>query len=163
MDIEKLEKLNNLKEKGIITQDEFDNQKRKLLENKKSPKSKTAQTSINWNNIGIAFLFALGSFVLALIVSAIIQYINPPISENTKTGLVKLLFVLLSIILALIASKYEVKKYKNTAPVWAVFVGVLLFDALGVWIVSYELLQIKSGFAELKPEKVKQSVSLSSK
>ena len=32
MDIEKLEKLNELKEKGILTQEEFDIEKKKILQ-----------------------------------------------------------------------------------------------------------------------------------
>lgn len=37
MNIEELEKLNSLKDKGIITQKEFDEQKKKILGNKSTP------------------------------------------------------------------------------------------------------------------------------
>lgn len=55
MDIDKLEKLSELKDKGIITQEEFDEQKKIIFRQKDSPKSNKSALENNndkniWNN-----------------------------------------------------------------------------------------------------------------
>ena len=151
MNIEELEKLNSLKDKGIITQEEFDEQKKKILGNR-SAQQEASKTKINWRNVGISFLFALGSLLVTSAIVAVIMYIYPNISDNTVKNLGRGIFVLWAVIISIIAYKYETKKYKKTAPAWAIFIGVALFKALGVWVASYDLLQIKSGLKELKSE-----------
>lgn len=151
MNIEELEKLNSLKDKGIITQKEFDEQKKKILGNKSTPQE-ASKTKINWRNVGISFLYALGSVLVTSVIATIIMYAYSDLSEKTSTILGRIIYVIWAIIISVIAYKYETKKYKKNAPAWAIFIGVALFQALGVWVASYDLLQIKSGLKELKPE-----------
>ena len=54
MNIEELEKLNELKEKGIITQEEFDKKKEEMLSG--GNKAQKQASNMNWYNLGISFL-----------------------------------------------------------------------------------------------------------
>lgn len=84
MNIEELEKLNSLKDKGIITQKEFDEQKKKILGNKSTPQE-ASKTKINWRNVGISFLYALGSILVTSVIATIIMYAYSDLSEKTST------------------------------------------------------------------------------
>lgn len=56
MNIEKLEKLNELKEKGIITQDEFNKQKQDLLSDNKSENKPKKQSVFLWLAVFLGLL-----------------------------------------------------------------------------------------------------------
>lgn len=66
MDIQKLEKLNELKEKGVISQAEFDAQKQEIMSesSKEESKPKKSKTSIVLQAIG-------GLFILSIVVSVL--------------------------------------------------------------------------------------------
>ncbi|MBQ8785359.1 MAG: SHOCT domain-containing protein [Alphaproteobacteria bacterium] len=63
MDIEKLEKINELKEKGIISEEEFNKMKKELMSETQShnaiEKNSNQKEGINWKNVGISFFMIL--------------------------------------------------------------------------------------------------------
>ncbi|MBQ9271444.1 MAG: ankyrin repeat domain-containing protein [Alphaproteobacteria bacterium] len=163
MDIEKLEKLCNLKEKGILTQEEFEEEKKKILDiatarEKKNEHNKVMmapQKNINWKNVAISFFIALlWMFIFGIVSVSFQKYID----EKT----IKICSVILTAtILSFLAYKLKTKQYKNYAPAWEVFIGVIFLQAIGVWIVIYQFLQIKEGCAVLKDENApKEKINL---
>lgn len=56
MDIEKLQKINDLRDRGILTESEFEEQKRKIM-NEDVIK---ASQAINWQNIAVSIFIAIG-------------------------------------------------------------------------------------------------------
>ncbi len=153
MNIEELEKLNELKEKGVITQEEFDKKKEEMLSGGNKAQKQTS--IINWYNLGISFLFGLGSLGILIIIPLMLYAIDRNVPEATIENLRYLINFIVAIIMSIIAYKLETKKYKNVAPIWATLLGVFLFGPLGVWLVSYDFLQIKDGLKELKVKKNK--------
>lgn len=142
MNIQKLEKLNELKEKGILSKEEFEKQKQELLVDNKG--NNPPPKGINWKNFWISFIISLfWSFIVEIACFVV---------DDSFTIFV-LLLVLSAIGLTIVASKLETKKYKNCCPAWEIFIGILLLRGLGVWIASYEFLQIKQGNAVLKDKK----------
>ena len=67
MDIQKLEKLNELKEKGVISQAEFDAQKQEIMSesSKEESKPKKSKTSIVLQAIGCLFILSIVVSVLS--------------------------------------------------------------------------------------------------
>ena len=95
MDIEKLEKLNELREKGILTQEEFDIEKKKLLNlDMKAPKQKEKndnQTDKDENKTPkkkFGFLKAIGLMITALIGFSAVLNLSNEVKKNT-TEMVK--------------------------------------------------------------------------
>ena len=58
--------------------------------------------------------------------------------------------LLTAVVFTILAIKFETKKYKNTVPAWAAFIGILFLREIAVWMISYQFLQIKNGSRELK-------------
>jgi len=149
MNIEQLEKLNELREKGIISQEQFETEKEKILHansDEKSCDSLSKPKKINWKNFGISSFIAVIYFIFIFLQSDIefddvILY---------KQGLYVLLNLVISAVFTLYAIKINTYKYENCAPAWFVFFVILVTGFLGVWIVTYQFLQIKTGFALLK-------------
>ena len=149
MNIEQLEKLNELREKGIISQEQFETEKEKILHansDEKSCDSLSKPKKINWKNFGISSFIAVIYFIFIFFQSDIefddvILY---------KQGLYVLLNLVISAVFTLYAIKINTYKYENCAPAWFVFFVILVTGFLGVWIVTYQFLQIKTGFALLK-------------
>lgn len=159
MDLEKLEKLNELKEKGILTQEEFDIEKKKLLQPEKIEVEKKAEiktqknenktsdktNKINWKNCLISF-FVMNFWMFLLgFISAILTHTT----ENVAS-IYKILIILVAIIYAFRAITKETYKYKNCAPAWGVFLAITFLGPIGIWLISYQFMQIKKGFARLK-------------
>lgn len=87
MELEKLVQLNSLKEKGIITEDEFNEQKTKLLStNVKEQKKQRNHTKLIVILIGIILFIALSIPVFKGIYNGISDYVNydPNIREKFK-------------------------------------------------------------------------------
>ena len=155
MDIKKLEQLCKLREQGILTQEEFEIEKKKLLNSdiKTGEKRKDnltamvkSQRGVNWKNVFISFLIAfLWMFLCGAISIAFHKYINEQIF---KIGFV----VITAVILSFVAYKLNTQRYINCAPAWEVFIGVTFLQVIGVWYVIYQFLQIKQGFALIKDE-----------
>lgn len=61
MNIDELEKLNALKEKGILTQEEFDTKKKELLNREETNSNAISpKRGINWKNFFLSSLVAAG-------------------------------------------------------------------------------------------------------
>ncbi|MBR5599439.1 MAG: SHOCT domain-containing protein [Alphaproteobacteria bacterium] len=148
MDIEKLEKINDLKEKGIISEDEFNKIKAELItdatNNKDAKIDNNKKNRINWKNLGMSFLITSGVFILSFLILGI-----DATDVNIK-GFSLAVSMIVGIIYTFIAIKLETKKYKNCCPAGFVFIGCYLVGAIGIWILTYEFLQIKQGNAILK-------------
>lgn len=144
MDIERLEKLSELKEKGIITEEEFNAQKKELLSSKTSQETKT---SFSWKNFAVSFLIAL---IVVLVEVLLALGINPDVDSPDFTGALQLLNIALAIVMTIIAVRLKTSSYKRKLPAWAVFLAIVFFGCIGFWVAMYDILQIKQNNAELK-------------
>ena len=153
MDTEKLLKLNELKDKGILTQEEFEAEKKKILSSldtkeKKVEKNiphKQPKKGINWSNVGISFL-------ISSISSALVIYVTLSLygQEDGMEISRVILGPVAGIIMCVLAFSVKSGKYKNYTHPIVIFVAVLLLGPLGIWLSLYEYLQIKQGNAVLK-------------
>lgn len=162
--LEKLEKLNELKEKGLLTQEEFDAEKKKLLQPAKPKIEKKieilSQENIKENssneNSEKNRKFSWKNFFLSLFITVIFLllfgFIAVSLGHSTKDfkGIYQLLTLFGAALFTLYAIKKETYKYKNGSPAWGIFLAVAIFGPIGIWLASYQLLQIKSGFLKLK-------------
>lgn len=157
MDIEKLEKINELKEKGIISEEEFNKMKKELMSETQShnaiEKNSNQKEGINWKNVGISFLIAVATFALGFLIGSILEETGDIADENQWVRFWQIFYIFIGVIYTIIASKLETKKYKNCAAAWAVFLVFFLTGALAQWACTYQFLQIKQGYAVLKDKK----------
>ncbi len=144
MDIEKLEKLNELKEKGIITEEEFNAQKKDLLS---SNPTQEAKTSFSWKNFAISFAIAL---IVLLFEVLLALGISPDVDSPDFTGTLQVLNIALAIVMTIIAVRLKTSSYKSKLPAWGVFLAILFFGCIGFWVAMYDILQISQGNVELK-------------
>ena len=144
MDIEALTKLNELKEKGVLSQEEFEKQKAILLndgiESQVSTKSKKG---VNWKNVG-------KSFLISLLYSIIIGCIASSIDEELLTNFLKSVWFISAAFMSILAFSVKSGKYQNCSSAGAVFLAVFCLGPIGIWWSLYEYLQIKQGYAVLK-------------
>ena len=143
MDIEKLEKLNELKEKGIITEEEFNAQKKDLLS---SNPTQEAKTSLSWKNFAISFAIAL---IVLLFEVLLALGISPDVDSPDFTGTLQVLNIALAIVMTIIAVRLKTSSYKSKLPAWGVFLAILFFGCIGFWVAMYDILQISQGNGEL--------------
>lgn len=149
MDIEALTKINELKEKGILTQEEFDKQKQILLNEKSNNKvSVKNKEGVNWKNVGI-------SFVISLIYSIIILFIYGVYGEVMGKNFFKAICFVSAVVVAIFSFTLKSGKYQNCSSPVAIFFVVGLFGPLGIWAALYQFLQIKQGNVALKEGKRK--------
>lgn len=153
MDLEKLEKLHELKEKGILSEEEFEKKKAELLNENKTAQTTTSKKRINWKNVGLSFLFALLYLIIMIGIGCLIAYIADNITDKELEYISRFTNLICGIILAFIAKKLNTSQYEKCAPIWGIIVGMLLVGPLGFWIVTYQFLQIKQGYAVLKTKK----------
>ncbi|MBR5598745.1 MAG: SHOCT domain-containing protein [Alphaproteobacteria bacterium] len=158
MDLEKLEKINELKEKGILSEDEFNKMKQQLLSDNTVNNPVKAESNkkkgVNWKNVGISFLITVATLVILGIVGVILEETGIIIAdENEWKAFWRFFYIFLGVIYAIIASKLETKKYKNCAGAGTIFLVFFLFGPLAQWAGTYEFLQIKQGNAILKDKK----------
>lgn len=158
MDIEKLEKLTELKEKGVLTQKEFNEAKKKLLSEKEDNKKeiKNDGTSflnkISWKNIIFSALFALSGYVLFIALS----FLDNIYLLSGDWGLVsRVSWGVMAVILTILSIRHKTSNYQYNAPAWVVFPAVFFFKFFGTWFAVYQLLQIKKGNAVLKEGNLK--------
>lgn len=155
MNLEKLEKLNELKEKGILTQEEFEAEKKKILhsdtsiaDGKKNENNKVAtmpQKKINWKNVAISFFISLIFSVITIFITFNLY------NEIDGIALSRIILgPIAGIIMCILAFSTKSGKYKNCTHPIVVFIVVLLLGPLGIWLGLYEFLQIKQGYAILK-------------
>lgn len=153
MDLEKLEKLHELKEKRILSAEEFDQRKAELLNENKEIQTASIKKGINWRNFGIAFLYTLLYFMVMFSFGIVIAYVFEDITDSGLNCIGKLANLVCGIILAVIAKKLKTSQYEKCAPIWAIVLGMLWFGAFCFLIIIYQFLQIKGGYATLKPQK----------
>lgn len=153
MDLEKLEKLHELKEKGILSAEEFEKKKAELLNENKTAQTTTSKKGISWKNVGLSFLFALLYLIIMIGIGSLIAYIADNITDKELEYIGRFANLICGIILAFIAKKLNTSQYEKCAPIWGIIVGMLLVGPLGFWIVTYQFLQIKQGYAVLKTKK----------
>lgn len=153
MDLEKLEKLHELKEKGILSAEEFDQKKAELFNENKEIQTASIKKGINWRNFGIAFLCAFLYFVVMVSFGTIIVYVFEDTTDSGLNCINKLANLVCGIILAFIAKKLKTSQYEKCAPIWAIVLGMLWFGAFCFLIIIYQFLQIKGGHATLKSQK----------
>lgn len=130
IDIEKLEELNSLKEKGIITEEEFNEHKQKLL-SKDDDKSNSSK-GFSWRNLGVSFLGAVLYMILAFYIDSIIP------------GSYKILNIIAAIFFAVIALKMNIK-YSCLL----IFFVIIWWGPIGIWAAVYQFLQIRDKNVEL--------------
>lgn len=156
MDIEKLEKLNELKEKGVLTQKEFNEEKKKLLaekdekkDNKKEIKNDGTSflSKISWKNIIFSALIALSGYILFIALSFLD---NMYLLSGDYIFVSRVSWGVMAVILTILSIKHKTSNYQYNAPAWVVFPAVFFFKFFGAWFAIYQLLQIKKGNAELK-------------
>lgn len=159
MDLEKLEKLNELKEKGILTQEEFDIEKKKILQpeeinvegnvkikpQKNEIKISDKTHKINWKNCLISFLVMISWIFLLGFISVLFTH-----TTENNASIYKILITFVAIIYSFRAIAKETYKYKNCASAWGVFLAIMFLGPIGIWLISYQFLQIKKGFAKPK-------------
>ncbi len=132
--LEQIAKLGKLKEKGLISEEEFLKQKKELLN----------ETGVNRKNLFLSFLMALVVLILGSLFNAVCVYLEWP--DNSY-----ILFQwAIAIAFAIWAKKLEFSKYKKGAPIWIVLIGTLLLGPIAVWACGYQFLQIKDKNAVLK-------------
>lgn len=149
MDLEKIEKLHELKEKGILSDEEFEKEKQKLLNDDEASQFEfQKKKTINWKNVGISFLISLVWFLCYLIVGQIISIA----CDIDVFDAYVVLNIITAAILALISIKFETKKYKNCSSAIVIFIVAVLITGPCVWAAIYQFLQIKQGYAVLKSE-----------
>lgn len=163
--LEELDKLNNLKEKGILTQEEFDKRKEEIL-GKQNNSSKTK--GFAWSNLFISFFIALIGFLLSCALSAILIYHNT--TDFPNDYMLYLIYMIIGLLLSCIAFKLESQKYKKTPSFIAIIIGFAIFSHpkcflgsiggfLASWVVLFDILQIKAGNKELKSSENAQNKS----
>lgn len=135
---EKLEKLAELKNKGVITEKEFNEEKQNLLMLYSKEEASRKNTGFSWKNFGISFLIALLYTII---------YVN---TIETASIVTLILFISVTSFFVYYGKKVEFTKYKNgVKPIWIVL-GMFLLNGIAVWMLSYQFLKIQDGNAELK-------------
>ena len=151
MDIEALTKLSELKEKGLLTQEEFDKQKKALLDTKIDNKtSAETQKGINWKNLGISFLICLIYFLLVACIAG--SYTD---DEKAMKIIAQVFALIAGIIMAILSFSVKSGRYKNCSSPVVIFFVIALVGPLGIWAALYQFLQIKQGNVALKEIKKK--------
>lgn len=141
MNINDLEKLSKLQKQGIITDEEFEREKKKILSGNTNTLNNT-KSRFNIKNFVLAF-------IIALIAWPFLYYVGIGAFKSLDNGY-GFANVVSAIICLIISIKINSKKYKNTAGPFTVFIIILLFSGIGIWFAMYEFLQINDGLVELK-------------
>ena len=147
MNIEKLEKLCELKEKGLLTASEFEEEKQKLMASSSSGEEVRSK-GINWKNVAISFLVAIVVYIITIPVSKMVG--NNEVSVFLTSVIMQ---IFMAIVLTVMACKVKMGRYKNCPSAVAVFIFTLFLGVIAVFFVTYYYLQIEEGCAILKPSK----------
>lgn len=123
MNIGQLEKLGELKEKGVLTQEEFDKHKAVLLNNKTGDQS---VENIDWKSLGISFLITLIYYSIALVGRDVLALLS----------VLHLCASIIAFILALLT------KSEKRNPAVIIFSFALFFPFLGFWGALYRFFKI---------------------
>lgn len=145
MNLEKLEKLNELREKGVLTQKEFNEEKKKLLTEKDEEKKNNKEESksnvlaliggISWKNVIFSALIALTGYILLIILS----YLDGEVFHFYDWMFIsKLNWGIMAVIMTLFSLKMKTSKYQYHLPFWVVLpvVFFLNFLELGLLLIS---------------------------
>lgn len=144
MDIQKLEQLCKLKEKGIITEEEFEVEKKKILNISAVNQNINAQSEgINWGNA----LYALVATGFPLLFLAIFFYVG---MDNGSLIPFFIVFVIEAFIFLLRAQKKQTYLYKNCLTPWVLFGLILISGPIAMCVALYQFYQIDDGLAEFK-------------
>ena len=154
MNIEALEKLAALKEKGIISDAEFEIQKQKLLNDTPQPTAvytapiNKVNKGINWANWFISLLFALVYTVLSGILADAME-----ISDEHLPSFFGIINIITSIPLTIYALKVKIAKYKGITfcrQPGSIWIAMLFLGPIALGRLLYQFLQIKQGNAVLE-------------
>lgn len=139
MNISDLEKLNELREKGILTQEEFEAEKNKIFYANRSKCAKqnspvkmnyTFFSTVNWKNLGISAIVAILYACIAMIVS----------QKDFA-----IIIIVTAFILMLTSIKIKTDNYQKGAHPVTVFWCVIWLSMFGVLWVAYLYLQLFQG------------------
>ena len=161
MDIQKLEKLSEMMEKGFLTKKEFETQKAILFnkkdfeETKKTEVNELEKEEINWKNIGLAFLYTLLVCVPFVILNGYMLMYH---EENFLKGYLSLHFCVIALVLIMFKS-LKMDLYQNTSNKAVILPCVFTSGPIVLFFFFYDYLQIKSGVRLLKSDKRKQKKS----
>ncbi|MBP5698802.1 MAG: ankyrin repeat domain-containing protein [Alphaproteobacteria bacterium] len=146
MNIEQLEKLNELREKGIITREQFEIEKKKILQSDSDVKSydNLSKPKINWKHLGLSFSISVIYFFLICFLSAFFKY-----ATASKDSIFPQLVIISAVFFTFYAIKKETYKYRYCSSAWAIFFYIIFCIPLAIWVVSYQFLQINTGCASL--------------
>lgn len=136
MDIEKLQKISDLRDRGILTESEFEEQKRKIM-NEDVIK---ASQAINWQNITVSIFIAIGYIIfLGMLKNSIFMYVN----------------IIVGIILSYKSFKLRTNEYEKGISWFWTFILIIFLGPIILGFILYKILQIKDGKV-LKVECIKK-------
>ena len=148
--IEKLGELNKLKEKGILTEEEFAKQKNLILSesNQADNKdvSKVKGKKIYWK---YTFVSLLLTFVIYLFLGFFYGFFMGMFPDMEKTVFQIVCAVLVASIFTAISHAYRTKDYNTYIPKSSIltFICIFFLREIAVFIVIYTVLKIKNGLA----------------
>lgn len=145
MDVEQLMKLSELKEKGILTPEEFEKQKAALLNNTANNRVATQKNGgIDWGNFGKSFLYTI---IYCVVIGILVVSLGTSMEENVIRAIS---MILTAVIMSILAFYVRSGKYQGYDSCFAIFIITIFFGPLAVWRTFYMYLQIKQGKAILK-------------
>lgn len=160
MDINALGKLCDLKEKGLLTQEEFEKQKKALLNNETDNNAPARnKQGVNWKNVGMSFIITLIYFFMFSLIAAYCLGLDEANMTKEQARSIAAAFGSVSgVIMAILSFGVKSGKYKNCSSWWVNLIVIyLLYSSgggigvsLGVWAVLYQIFQIRQGNVVLK-------------
>ncbi len=154
MDIQKLEKLSQLKQQGILSETEYEAQKKQIL-NEADTSSETEHTyqsvevePINWSHLGMAFFYTVLLYGLAYVLSSIFM-----LKDDILMKLIPIS------IIGICTFKLKTGQYQNTADAIFSMIAIYFLGPLIAWRIFYDMLQIKDEFRYLKTDNIKQKIN----
>lgn len=145
INIERLEKLNTLKEKGIITEEQFKIEKKNILNEARTNQNVTIQSEgINWGSA----IYAL----CATVIPALPLVFSFMIGIDGQVNLVPffVFLVIEGLIFVAIAQKKQTYLYKKCLTPWALLGLILITGPIAMCIALYQFYQIDDGLVEFK-------------
>ena len=149
MNVAKLELLCELKEKGLLTQQEFDEEKKRLL-NPSNFDTTIPKGKICWQNVGWSLIIITWCFIVSILVMKILNATTGMSYDDAAKNVFGVSKILMALVLTIIAYKMKTSQYKNCASPLAIFIFTLVWSYLVAFFAIYEFLQIKQGKVALK-------------
>ena len=142
--IEQLEKLTELKTKGIVTQEQYDAEKKKILYGTTNDRNVYVKLeSINWWNA----LYACVATSVPLLFLAIFFGVGMNVGNFVPFFVC---LVIEALIFLFCAQKKQTYLYKNCLTTWVLFALILISGPIAMCIALYQFYQIDDELADLK-------------